>query len=159
MALTLNPGQKTDLFTISIKIQSQPNPPCFPQTFSTPTTAFYLTVQADCSHSTIDEVSTKYNILDLLQGTWDFFSHFLRDQDTRMISGRRGPAWNAKIPFENIQVWHSVHVQTNSQVHPGVTLPQKLFVSPPSEEWPAGWCNTTIFAEDTISSPPQPPLV
>ena len=153
-----NSRQTTDLFTISIKIKSQPNPLRCPRTFSTPTTAFHLNVRANCSHLTIDEVSLQYNIPDLLQGTRDFFSHFLRDQDTHTISGRRGPAWNANIPFKNVQVWHSVHVQTNSQVHSGITLPQKLYASPPSEEWPAGRCDTAMFAEDAISAPPRPPL-
>ena len=149
--------QTTDLFAISIKIKSQPDPPCFPRTFSTPTTAFHLNVRADRSRSTIDEVSLQCNIPDLLQATRDFFSHFLRNQDTRTIGGRRGPAWNAEVPFKNVRVWHSVRVQTNSRVHAGVTPPQKLFASPPSEEWPAGRCDTAIFAEDAISAPPQPP--
>ena len=61
-----NSRQTTDLFTISIKIKSQPNPPHCPWTFSTPTTAFHLNIWADCSCLTIDKVSLQYNIPDLL---------------------------------------------------------------------------------------------
>ena len=94
--------QMTNLFKISIKIKSQPNPPCFPWTFSAPTTASHLNIQADCSHFTIDKVSLQYNIPDLLQATHDFFSHFLHNQDTHTIGGRHGPAWNTQAPFKNV---------------------------------------------------------
>ena len=153
----LNPGQATDLFGISINIQSRPDPPCFPRTFATPTTAFHLNIRANHSSLTIDKVSTQYNIHDLLQGTRDFLSHFLHNQNTRVISGRRGPAWNANVPFDKVRVWYSVRVQTNSRIYPGVAPPQKLFASPPNEEWPGGRCNTAIFAQDAISGPSQPP--
>ena len=156
IAQPLRPGKTMDLFAIAIQIQSEPDCPCFPRTFATPTTAFHLNIRADRSSLTIDELSAQYNIPDILQGLRDFFSHFLHDQNTRIIGGRRGPAWDANAPFEKVRVWHSVRVQTNSHVVAGVAPPQKLFTSPPNEEWPAGRCDTAIFAQDAISGPPQP---
>ena len=146
-----------DLFTIAAHIRSQQNHHPFPRTFSTPVTAFHLNNRADLSRSTIEEVSVKFGIPDLLQATHDFFSHFFHDQTTRAIAGRRGPLWDVDVPFEDVQVWHSVRVQTYSQLSSGVTPPQKLFASPPTEEWPNGRCDTAIFSQEATAGPLRPP--
>ena len=151
------PRAITDLFAVAMDTQSQPDPPCFPRTFSTPTTAFHLNVRADLTCSTINKISGEYAIPDLLQATRDFFSHFLLDQNTRTIAGKRGPAWDSTVPFEQIRVWHSVRVRTFSQLHPNVTPPQKLFASPPGGAWPSGQCDTAIFAQDATTGPSRPP--
>lgn len=146
-----------NLFTIAADGLSQPDTPCFPRTFATPTTAFRLNLRANLTRSEIDEISVQYAIPDLLQATRDFLSHFLHDQETRTIGGRRGPAWNANAPFEQVRVWYSVRVQTYSQLNSGIAPPQKLFAYPPSDEWPAGRCDTAIFAQDAIAGPVRPP--
>ena len=126
--------------------------------FTTPTTAFHLNNRADISRSTIDEVSTKYGIPDLLQATDDFLSHFLLNQTTRTVAGKRGPDWNTSVPFDHVRVWYSIRIQTYNQSGPGVALPKKLFASPLTEDWPHGWCDTAIFAHDAIAGPLHPPL-
>ncbi|KAF9782579.1 hypothetical protein BJ322DRAFT_1157393 [Thelephora terrestris] len=75
----------------------------------------------------------------------------------RVIAGRRGPGWDVAIPFKEVQVWHSVRVQTYSQLSSGVAPLQKLFALPPGEEWPNGRCDTAIFSHDAIAGPLQPP--
>jgi len=151
------PRQTPDLFAAAINSQTQSNPSHFPRTFATATTAFHLNLRADLTRSTIDEMSGKYAIPDLVQATRDFFSHYLRDQNTRTISGKRGPLWSADVPFKEIRVWRSVRVQTHSQLYPGVAPPQKLFASPPSKEWPTGRCDTAVFVTDVATSPLRPP--
>jgi len=147
-----------DLFTVAAASQSKPDPPPFPRTFATPTTAFHLNNRANLSRSTLDELSGQYGIPDLLRATRDFFSHFLHDQMTHAIAGKRGPTWDISIPFQYVRVWHSVRVQTHSQLGSGITSPQKLFASPPSEEWPTGRCDTAMFAQDAINGPHRPSL-
>jgi len=151
------PRATPDLFAIAQHDQSQPTPPSFPRTFATPTTAFHLNNRANISRSTIGAISTKYEIPDLLQATRDFFSHFLHDQNTRTLGGRRGPAWNANLPFEQVRVWSSVRVQTYSQLRSGLTPPEKLYASPASQEWPKGRCDTAIFVQDSTGGPLCPP--
>ena len=68
------PRATTDLFLIAAHGQLQPNPIPFPRTFATATTAFHLNIRADFAHSTIDKISTRYSIPDLLQATHDFLS-------------------------------------------------------------------------------------
>ncbi|KAF9784417.1 hypothetical protein BJ322DRAFT_1141469 [Thelephora terrestris] len=151
------PRTITDLFTFAADTQSQHNLPPFPRTFATPTTAFHMNNRAHLSRSTLDQVSVQYDIPDLLQATHDFFSHFFHDQNTRTIAGRRGTAWDIAIPFKEVRVWHSVRVQTYSQISPGVAPPQKLFAIPPGEDWPNGRCDTAIFSQDATAGPLQPP--
>ena len=55
-----------------------------------------------------------------------------------MIGGRRGPAWNVDLPFEQVRVWSSFRVQTYGLLRSGLTPPEKLYASPPSQEWPKG---------------------
>lgn len=151
------PRATADLFAIAADVQSQQSLHPFPRTFATPATAFHLNNRADLSRSTMDQISVQFEIPDLPQATHDFFSHFFHDQNTRTIAGRRGPAWDVNIPFEQVRVWHSVRVQTYSQLSSGVATPQKLFASPPTEEWPNGRCDTAIFSQDATSGHLRPP--
>ncbi|KAF9645552.1 hypothetical protein BDM02DRAFT_3131018 [Thelephora ganbajun] len=105
----------------------------------------------------IDRISIQHEIPDLLQATHDFFTHFLQDQSTCTIAGKCGPAWDTNIPFKEVWVWYSVRVQMYSQLHSGIAPPQKLFASPPSEEWPTGWCDTALFTQDATAGPLHPP--
>ena len=147
----------TDTILMHDNGQLQPNPVPFPRTFATTTTAFHLNIRADFAHSMTDKISTQYSIPNLLQATCDFLSHFIHDQNTCTITRKHGPVWNANVPFEDVRVWHSVQVQVHSQLYPGVAPPQKLFASPPSEEWPTERCDTAIFAQDATAGPLQPP--
>jgi hypothetical protein len=147
----------TNLFIIAAsEAQAQP-PRLFPRTFSTPTTAFRLNVRADTSRASITDVSTTFSIPDLLPVIRDFFSHYLRDQQSRAIAGRRGPLWNADAPFEDIKVWHSIRIQTKGGHSPAPTPPRKLFASPPGDQWPTGRCDTAIFSVDGEGGPERPP--
>ena len=101
------PREIPDLFAAAAARGTEP---LFPQTFATPTTAFHLNNHADISRSTIDEVSTKYGIPDLLQATNDFLSHFLLEQTTCTVAGKRGPDWNTSVPFDHVRVWYSIRV-------------------------------------------------
>ena len=151
------PRPVTNFFTIAAEIQTQPTPPLFPRTFATRTTAFHLNLRPDTSHASLNNISTKFSIPDLLPLLRDFFSHYLHDQQSRTIAGRRGPLWNASVPFEHAKVWHSVRVQTRS-VHSSAPIPaDKLFASPPSDEWPSGRCDTAIFSINTEDGSTRPP--
>jgi len=147
----------TNFFTIAAEIQAQPTPPLFPRTFATPTTAFHLNLDADTSRASIEEVSAQFAIPDFLPALRDFFAHYLHDQHSRTIAGRRGPFWNASAPFEDVKVWHSVRVQTKGRHSPHPPPPGRLFASPSSNEWPTGRCDTAIFSIDSEGGPARPP--
>ena len=150
------PQPVTNFFVVAAEIQSQPTPPLFPRTFATPTTAFHLNLRPDISRASIEDVSIQFAIPDLLPTLRDFFTHYLHNQQSRTIAGRRGPLWNASIPFEHMRIWHSVRVQMKGGYSPTST-PDKLFTSPPSDEWPNGRCDTAIFSVDSEGGSARPP--
>ena len=159
IAQAFNTRQATpDLFAAAAADRSEPHPGPFPWTFATPTTTFHLNNQADVSRSTVDNAALKHEIPDLLQAMHDFLLHFLHDQSTRTISGRRGPAWDATVPFQQVRIWYSVRVQTYSSCSTGAADPQKLFASPLTKDWPHGQCDTAMFTQDATAGPLQPPL-
>jgi hypothetical protein len=146
----------TNFFAIAAEIQTQPTPPLFPRT-ATSTTAFHLNLRADTSRVGIRDISAQFAIPDLLPALRDFFSHYLRDQQSRTVAGRRGPLQNASVPFEHVRVWHSVRVQLKGGYSSIPTPADKLFASPPSDEWPTGRCDTAIFSKDAEGGPTRPP--
>ena len=151
------PRPVTDFFAIAAEIKTQPTPPLFPRTFATSTTAFHLNLRADTSRVGIRDISAQFAIPDLLPALRDFFSHYLRDQQNRTVAGRRGPLQNASVPFEHVRVWHSVRVQLKGGYSSIPTPADKLFASPPSDEWPTGRCDTAIFSKDAEGGPIRPP--
>ena len=151
------PRPVTDFFTIAAGIQAQQPPPPFPRTFATSTTAFHLNLRANTSCASIEDVAAQFAITDLLPSLRDFLSHYLHDQQSRAIGGRRGPMWNASAPFEDLRVWHSVRVQTKGGYSPTPTPAEKLFASPPGDEWPTGRCDTAIFSINAEGGPARPP--
>jgi hypothetical protein len=152
------PRPVTNLFAVAAATTQLDQPATlFPRTFATPTTAFHLNVKAHTSHASITELSTKFNLPNILPALRDFFLHYLQDQQNRAITGRRGPLWNADAPFEDVRIWHSVRVQAKGGNSPTPTPSRKLFASPPSKEWPTGRCDTAIFSVDGEGGPAQPP--
>ena len=120
-----------------------------PHTFSTATTGFHLTVKPNIPQAEVNDLANDFNIPGLYLSIRDFLSHYLYDQDTRRIAGRQGPMHGTLLPFDGIQVWHSVQVQ-NFNCDGVLRPPQRLFASPPSDDWPSGRCNTTIFRESFV---------
>ena len=138
-----------NFFAITAKSQAQQSPPLFPRTFTTPTATFHLNLRPDTSCTSIEGISIQFSILDLLPVLCNFFAHYLNNQESHTISGRRGPLWNASALFKDVRVWHSVRVQMKSRHSPTPAPPNKLFASPPSNEWPNGQCDTVIFLMDS----------
>lgn len=151
------PRPVTDLFAVAATEEETQPISLFPRTFVTQTTAFHLNIRADTSRASVADVSIQFAIPDLLPTLRDFLSHYLQNQQHRVIAGRRGALWNADVPFERVRVWHSVRVQTRARYPSTSTPPHKLFASPPSDEWPTGRCDTAIFSTNGKGGPERPP--
>jgi hypothetical protein len=125
--------------------------------FSTPLAAFHLNRHPDISKIAVDVLAERFSIPDLRSALADFLAHYLVDQGMHRIGGRRASRHTAPLPFQEVQVWFSVRVQTHSCDGPGVVPPQRLMALPPSDEWPQGRCDTAIFCQDTYNCPDRPP--
>lgn len=142
----------------SVNTVAPPDPPTssVPRTFATSTTGFHLRVRPNITRAEIDVVATDFHIPNLRVSIRDFLSHYLYDQETRRISGRQGLMDYRLLPFDEIRVWHSVQVQ-NYNSDGGLRPPQRLFASPPSDDWPSGRCDTMLFRESIDVGSPQRP--
>jgi hypothetical protein len=125
--------------------------------FSTPLAAFHLNHRPDISKIAVDVLAEHFSIPDLRSALADFLAHYLMDQGMHCIGGWRASQHTAPLPFQEVQVWFSVRVQTHSCDGPGVVPPQRLMALPPSDEWPQGRCDTAIFCQDTYNCLDQPP--
>lgn len=135
-----------------------PSSPALPlHVFSTPLIAFHLNHRPDISRITVDALAVRFNIPDLRAALADFLANYLANQDTHHIGGRRFSQHAAPLPFQEVQAWFSVRVQTHSCDGTDVTPPQKLMASPPSEAWPQGRCDTAMFCQDANSCLDFPP--
>ncbi|KAF9777296.1 hypothetical protein BJ322DRAFT_1135060 [Thelephora terrestris] len=127
-----------------------------PRTFSTATTGFHFNLKPNVPRAEVNDVAEDFNIPGLYVSIRDFLSHYLYDQDNRRISGRQGPTHGTVLPFDGVQVWHSVQVQ-NFNCDGMLRPPQRLFASPPSDDWPSGRCDTVLFRESVDPRSPQRP--
>jgi hypothetical protein len=135
---------------------SDPLTSTIPHTFATFTTGFHLKFKPDITQVEADVVAADFNIPNLHTSIQDFLSHYLHDQETRKIAGRLGPPDDTPLPFNEIRVWYSVQVQ-NFNSDGDLRPPQRLFASPPSDDWPFGRCDTLLFRESVGPGSPQRP--
>ncbi|KAG1879138.1 hypothetical protein F4604DRAFT_1880090 [Suillus subluteus] len=125
-----------------------------PRTFTAGRTAIHLNYSPTCTGMKIDDVADEFNILDL----HDAISNFLDAIHGFGISGRSLIDHPSTLPFDRVQVWHTVRLQEVSFHDPCIILPvQTLHASPPCPEeyeWPqSGLRGHTICEVQLIICP------
>jgi Plavaka transposase len=121
--------------------------------FATSSTAFSLNYRPNISCIAVDEAARVFNIADLRPALSDYFTR-ISHGDTS-IGGRRLAAPSSNLPFQNLQVWFNVRIQTKDIHKPRQPLPpQNVQAQPPSEKWPYGRCDTVIVCSDPSESWP-----
>ena len=64
------------------------------------------------------------------------------------IGGPCRAAGNAELPFEHLQVWFKLHLQTRD-VHTNCIMPaQTVLASPPEGNWPYGQYDSVVVNTD-----------
>jgi hypothetical protein len=128
-----------DKAAISRQASTYPGPP---RTFTTGNVAIHLNYNPTRTGMKLDDVSDNFNIPDLRHALSDFLRRDTRNGN--MIHGvgvsRRSLIDHPPtLPFDRVQVWHTVRLQQVSYHDLSVTLPaQTLHASPPSPEWLKG---------------------
>lgn len=152
-----SPGRRIPNF-FSANTADPPDPlaSSIPRTFATTTTGFHLKIRPNVTRAEINIIAADFRIPNLYTSIRDFLSHYLYDQETRRISGRQGPTNGTLLPFNEIRVWHSVQLQ-NYDSNGGLRPPQRLFASPPSDDWPSGRYDTVLFRESVDAGSPRRP--
>ncbi|KAG1905438.1 uncharacterized protein F5891DRAFT_1183385 [Suillus fuscotomentosus] len=113
-----------------------------PRTFTADNTAIHLNYSPTRTGMKIDDVADEFNILDLHDAISNFLQLDARNRDVIHevgVSRRSLIDRPSTLPFDRVQVWHTVHLQEVSFHDPRVILPaQTLHASPPCPGWPKG---------------------
>lgn len=131
-----------------------------PRVFSTESTAFRLTVRPSIHQVSIDKAATLFLLPDLRPALLDYFRRCHSNLLLPLAVGGRRTATtphNSQLPFDAIEVWYQVRVQTRSVFAQNTVLPSHLVQAcPPSEDWPYGRNDPVLIINDkTIPWPGQ----
>lgn len=140
-----------DYFTRSIALASSGTIlPLPPRTFSVGRVAINMAYDPSIRRISVDDAATLFRIPDLRAGLADFFSHeHARGVDAvHPIGGPRKASNTAALPFEYLQVWFKLRLQTRD-FHTNAVLPaQTLLASPPGGDWEFGRYDSVVAITD-----------
>lgn len=150
-----------DLFTAAVTLvaRKSEDPAGIPlplRTFSTPWAAFNLKLKPDIARISIDSLAEMYNLPDLRPALLDFSSKCFQNPSVHHIGGRRRTQMNAQPLFNDVMVWHSLRIQTQSLDTGSVTDPRRLTALPPCKLWPHGRYDTALFVHDNATAALSP---
>jgi hypothetical protein len=128
-----------------------------PQTFIGGTTAIHLNYDPSRNGVKVGDVSVDYNIPDLHVTLSDFLQRDTRGRGVvhevalrRRLLIDRPPI----IPFDCVQVWHSVHLQQTS-FHDSSIPGQTVHASPSGPGWPKGRWDVVLVNIDGAAEWPK----
>jgi hypothetical protein len=126
--------------------------PCAPlpfRTFASDSSAFHLTRNPSFKRMTIDEAAEKFHLPNLRAALADYLQQVLeRGTHVELIGGHR-VATSYQLPFDWLEIWTSVQIQTTAYHDPStVTPPMTVDALPPSKQWPLGKCDTVLVNTD-----------
>jgi len=130
-----------------------------PRTFIAGGTAIHLNYNPSRTGVKIEDVASDFNIPNLHVVLSDFLQRDSRDRET--VHGVDGPRIrplidrSSTLPFDRVQVWHSVRLQQTSFHESSVLPAQTVHASPSSPEWPKGRRDTVLVNVDGESEWPK----
>ena len=148
----------TDHFAHSLHLASSAlnSVPLPHRSFSVGCVAFNLAYDPHIRHISVDDAAERFGLIDLRAALADFFMHEKSHgvDSVRAISGPRRTAENAALPFEYIQVWFKLCLQTKD-IHTDAILPvQTLCALPPEGNWQYGRYDSVIVNTDIAKTWP-----
>jgi hypothetical protein len=130
-----------------------------PRTFLAGSTAIHLNSNPTHTGLKINEVADQFNIPDLQYALSDFLQRDARNRDGAFGVGvpRRSLIDRPlNIPFERVQIWHTVRLQQVCLHDPSVVLPaQTMHASPARVGWPKGQKDVAILNVDSAYDWPK----
>ena len=139
-------------------VQQKSPPPPFPlRTFSVASTAFHLSRDPAFKRMTPEDVSLTFSMPDLVPALSHFFLRLTQNRDSMFsIGGRRYGTAQVVLPFEKLEVWTGVRLQSRDYYNRNIILqPEKLNAAPPNKDWPAGRRDIAIVNVDPKFSWPD----
>ncbi|KAG1824986.1 hypothetical protein EV424DRAFT_1471865 [Suillus variegatus] len=134
-----------------------------PRMFLAGSTAVHLNCNPTYTGLKIDKVADQFNIPDLRHALSDFFQRNVRNGDRVFGVGvprRLLIDHPLNIPFEHVQVWHTVRLQQACLHDPSIVLPaQTMHASPACPGWPKGRQDVAIFNINSAHDWPESGLM
>ena len=100
-------------------------------TFSTPWAAFNLSRLLDIPQISVDSLTEKYKLPDLRPALINFLSKYSQNISVHCILGWQQSWADFRLPFNDVMVWHLLHLQTYSLDNDSVTEPPMPYGTSP----------------------------
>lgn len=131
-----------------------PNAPLPYRTFAVEHTAFHLRRDPTYRRLNLEKLVDTYGIPDIPAAFANYF-HRINNKQYHAIGGRRPALGTNHLPFDVVDVWTSIRVQSKSYHYPHDPLPsQAVHASPPSSGWQHGRCDPVVVNIDPVSQWP-----
>jgi len=130
-----------------------------PRTFIAGGTAIHLNYNPSRTGVKIEDIADDFDIPDLYAALSDFLRHDVRDRGAvHRVGPRRRPLIDrpSTLPFDRVQVWHTVRLQQMSFHDSSIVLPaQTIHASPSGPGWPKGRRDPVLVNVDGVSEWPK----
>lgn len=145
---------KVDYFRTSSLLAAGtfPEAPTPFRTFTSPdnNTAFHLNRDHVGRQLQLGAAATLFKIPDLLRALQTYLHRQRESSDLSLLEiGGRIPAADTNLPFDKIQVWHSVRIQSRSfHSQDDILNPETVNAAPPDSHWETGRRDMVIVNHD-----------
>jgi hypothetical protein len=133
--------------------------PYTPRTFIAGGTAIHLNYNPSRTGVKIEDIADDFDVPDLYAALSDFLRHDVRDRGAvHRVGPRRRPMIDrpSTLPFDRVQVWHTVRLQQTSFHDSSIVLPaQTIHASPSGPGWPKGRRDAVLVNVDGVSEWPK----
>jgi hypothetical protein len=145
---------KTDYFTLADHVVELTCERKLPQkrltrmrTFRTPVSAYHLRCDPNMTHVSIDEAAQLFELPDLRRAIEEFYGNeqVPHDESGPVLGVRAWYDESTPIPFDKINIWYSLKVQTVNTRRSGCGEARTVSAQPPSPEWKAGRYDSCLF--------------
>lgn len=130
-----------------------------PRTFIAGGTAIHLNYNPSRTGVKIEDIADDFDIPDLYAALSDFLRHDVRDRGAvHRVGPRRRSLIDrpSTLPFDRVQVWHTVRLQQMSFHDSSIVLPaQTIHASPSGPGWPKGRRDPVLVNVDGVSEWPK----
>lgn len=117
-------------------------------------TAFHLARDYVGRQLTVEAAATKFRLPDL-QPALAAYLH--RSHGAQLIIGGRRPSLrDLELPFEKIEIWHNVRIQSRAFHDPSnILVPDTVNAAPPDSQWKCGHADAVIVNTDSTHQWPK----
>ncbi|KAI6004944.1 hypothetical protein EDD15DRAFT_2359872 [Pisolithus albus] len=118
------------------------------RTFASSTTTFHLASRPKMTNIDVDRAAELYGLPDFKPAMADYLARHHHNL-THTIGGRWRATPDCQLPFDHIQIWSKIRIQSYSSYDlKMLLLSQGLHVSPPTVNWPFGRYDSIIISRD-----------